>query len=594
LEFLTTVALYNFNVVESYGKWHAPYTFYYSRKGDRSERIVRNNRYNFATQQPEFQSFQNVKLGYQDEVDYLVRRDGKFLDKCQNYEVNGTQTSDFSQCSYQPFQLDPRYGMPTNTTLRREDGFRGYQLAQDGQSGRDSLSEKYTTTAMHGQAALNALRRMVAQADTTPFSLGVHFNHPHPPIIATSKYLDLYLGKDLFVSPSIHDPMINSAYNESNGRRFLENDDYNYNETDKMKELVAGYFGLITEIDDWVGEFLSTLDEANLLDNTIIIYTSDHGEMLGAHGMRNKWNHLEEAVRVPLVLAFRDQIPAGEIVTEPISHGDLFATILDYTGTSEFDRSDGKSLRRYIENTSINRRYDGQFVVCELDGRLPLNSSQWNEVAGLEPNFMIRKANYKLLLPKRRGSKVLDMMYDLKADPYETNNLLGENGMTASYATICKAQHMKALLWEYMNRNDRPGYYSDPVYNPPFGDMKEILIRRTWRAVNLWLSDSRLAFGRPSKIKGRWRQNEWLYIGSTTGPVVVENIFVRGPDRKYFKVHWSRTKKVFKNWWLRIRVEFTSPTPRYVNINGLKAYVEIKTRVPTNRIVRSRIVGSVL
>jgi len=171
---------------------------------------------------------------------------------------------------------------------------------------------------------------------------------------------------------------------------------------------------MIEEVDHWVGLMMDQLAEAGLEDNTLIVFTSDHGEMLGAHGMRNKFNMLEEATRVPMIMSMPGRMPANTFVKEPVSQIDIFATLLDYLQASEYDDSDGKSLRRFIEKKSWNEFYDERTVVVELDNRFPImNANAYDGDLGGIPNFMIRKGNYKLILPRRANSDVIDMMYNL-------------------------------------------------------------------------------------------------------------------------------------------------------------------------------------
>lgn len=85
------------------------------------------------------------------------------------------------------------------------------------------------------------------------------------------------------------------------------------------------------------------------------------------------------------------------------------STILDYLGASEFDTSsDGRSLRRFIEGTSFNKFFDENTVVCELDERSPKSANEFDSELGAIPNFMIRKGSWKLMLPKKRDSPVLE------------------------------------------------------------------------------------------------------------------------------------------------------------------------------------------
>jgi len=131
---------------------------------------------------------------------------------------------------------------------------------------------------------------------------------------------------------------------------------------------------------------------------------------------------------------------------------DIFATILDYSGSSQFDRSDGKSLRRYIDRTYFNQNYDDRVVVSQMDRGTPINNREMSRPLGSEPNLMIRKGDFVLILPKKADSDVIDMMYNLRRDPYQMSNLLGNGGSQATDAEIAKAEHLRVLLLEWMER----------------------------------------------------------------------------------------------------------------------------------------------
>jgi len=137
--------------------------------------------------------------------------------------------------------------------------------------------------------------------------------------------------------------------------------------------------------------------------------------MLGAHGRLGKGLFFEEAARVPLVMSFPGRVPENEIMRNPVSQVDLFATILGYLGASKLDRSDGENLRRYVEKKTYNRNHDERAVVVELENSLK-KSSGLDGGAGM-PNFMIRYKQFKLMLPKRADAGVVDVLYDLSKGP---------------------------------------------------------------------------------------------------------------------------------------------------------------------------------
>lgn len=267
-------------------------------------------------------------------------------------------------------------------------------------------------------------------------------------------------------------------------------------------------------------------------------------------------------------------LPKGRSVRVPVSHLDVFSTILDYTGGSDFDFSDGKSLRRFIKFDSANAGYDEHYVVSEMDDREPLDDSTLSKSLGFEPNFMIRKGMWKLIITKKADAPVKDMLFNLRLDPYEMNNLLGDHATTDRQ--IGKAEHLKILLVEWMKRHDGPDHlYSDPVWNggEGRGDIKEIMLRRTWRRVDFWLSDRSLPFWRAAREGDQFERHEYLYMGRTTpGKLLIENIEVKGPDSSYFTIDVNKAA-IQMNDFLRVRVTYRSSASN--NIGRFNAYIEI-------------------
>jgi len=353
------------------------------------------------------------------------------------------------------------------------------------------------------------------------------------------------------------------------------------------------YYAMIEEVDTWLGLFMEKLERTGADENTLFIFTSDHGEMLGAHGLKGKGVLLEEATKVPLMMSFPGKIPPKTVVQTPVSQIDIVATMTDYLNAKQFDNSQGKSLRRFIEKKSWNQFYDESTVVVELDTRKPVGPNKLSGRLGSSPNFSIRKGKWKLILPKKRDSTCLDMLFDLKADPYEMNNKIGLKGKKAPGYVIGKAEHLKVLLTEWMRRHDGGGkrYYSDPMWNAGEGegDMREIAARRKWRKVNFWISDNVLAIGRPAEqADGSWRRNEFLYIGRTTpgGQLLVPNISVEGPHKRFFSVTPSRGK-VTPGRYLRIKVSFRALGRN--TAKGLNAWLVIRNNI--NGVRRVRLIG---
>jgi len=174
---------------------------------------------------------------------------------------------------------------------------------------------------------------------------------------------------------------------------------------------------------------------------TLVIFTSDHGEMLGAHGMREKNVFYEESAHIPLIIRLPNRIKSNSTVQGYVSSVDLFATIMDYLDLEEH-RSDGKSLRGLIEGTDTEH---GKYVVTEWDYR-----------GDVETNYMIVKDGWKLIIPYSTSSKVINAMYDLNTDHCEMNNLLGKNPDRDRYAE--KAEELRACLLQWLRKNGSRHY----------------------------------------------------------------------------------------------------------------------------------------
>jgi len=239
------------------------------------------------------------------------------------------------------------------------------------------------------------------------------------------------------IPSSIKDDMQNSPYINANGRNKLTV----FADEEKIKYMISNYYGLITELDDWIGQIMKTLEEEGIAEHTMVIFTSDHGEMLGAHGMREKNVFYEESSHIPLMIKMPNEIKKETTVNGYVSNIDLFATIMDYLNIGNYN-SDGESLRDLIEHKQTNH---GNYVVTEWDYRGPTS-----------PNYMIVKNGWKLMVPYTKDSKVINAMYHLTEDPHEMNNLLGKNPDREKYKQ--KAEDLRTNLLEWLKKNKSKHY----------------------------------------------------------------------------------------------------------------------------------------
>ena len=256
------------------------------------------------------------------------------------------------------------------------------------------------------QGTIDVLREKAAAAESRPWALCCGTVLPHPPFLARPDLFAMYEGKG--------DIPVN-MYGENLGevdmslRRFncMENNDYSEASIRRLRE---AYYGLITEFDEYVGMILDVLEETGLARNTVVMYFSDHGELVGEHGLYGKVSLRESSVRVPLLVSLPGAYPEGVSVTTPVSLVDLFPTFLDIAGTSwpKVLPLDGHSLVPLIEQSPDD--FGGGNAFCEFEGE------GWNH-----PRCMLREGRYKYVLNHTAKPE----LYDIEKDPDELENLSG-------------------------------------------------------------------------------------------------------------------------------------------------------------------------
>jgi len=183
-----------------------------------------------------------------------------------------------------------------------------------------------------------------------------------------------------------------------------------------------------------------------LSDNTLVVFVSDHGEMLGAHGMRGKFNFYEESVRVPFLIRYPGKIAPSQTISAPVSILNIYPTVLDYAGLRNIP-TDGYSLRGVMEGTEAPA-YD--FAV-----------SEWQWKNSNVPSIMIRTDWWNLMTTHRTGGRDVEVLYDLKTDPTEMNNLLGSNPDRLIHKET--AEELRSKLVAYLRDVNSP--IADAVEN---------------------------------------------------------------------------------------------------------------------------------
>ena len=254
----------------------------------------------------------------------------------------------------------------------------------------------------------------IGRKSEQPWLMSVNLFDPHLPFDPPTEYRDRY------DSESMPDPLFRESDLET--QRALKEVDFQSAalrpEEFQAKYKVAAYYAMIEQVDDHVGRLLDYLEASGQRKNTLVIFMSDHGEMLGDHGLISKGCRFYEGlVRVPLIFSWPGVVEARKRVDALVELTDIAPTLLDYAGLSVPDRMTGRSLRAAMEGGELVEQRE--FVRCEYYSALSLlapGRENWNGSYGT----MIRTSRYKLVV--YHGVN-LGELYDLKEDPGEFNNL---------------------------------------------------------------------------------------------------------------------------------------------------------------------------
>ena len=246
--------------------------------------------------------------------------------------------------------------------------------------------------------ALEYVRERGRLRPEEPFFLVVSYHHPHDPFHPTQELWDLYEDAEIGL-PEQHDAEVSAMDAWANEAH--ETDSVDLADPESLRALRRAYYALVSYVDRKVGELLATLEQTGQGDDTVILFTSDHGDMLGERRMVQKRCFYEWSVRVPLLLRFADRRRAGERVTDPVSLLDLAPTLLDLAGVNERLPLDGRSLLDPGPDRAVLSEYHVEKVRA--------------------PCFMARRGRWKLIHVHGHGSQ----LFDLETDPGEWENLAG-------------------------------------------------------------------------------------------------------------------------------------------------------------------------
>ena len=285
--------------------------------------------------------------------------------------------------------------------------------------GMDTLHEAGQATATYqidydeevGFAAVRKLYDLARDPDERPYFLCASFIHPHDPYVARPEWWDLY-DHDEIDLPDVPDLDTLDPHTKRI-QAGIQAETVGYTEA-HVRNARHGYYANTSYFDHWLGRLVGVLDETDQLDRTVVIVTSDHGDMLGDRGAWFKMSFHERSARVPLVMA-GPGIPAGITVPNVSSHLDLLPTLLDIGAAGgRWPELGIEPAGRSLWESATGGRDDVDETTGEYMGEM---TSQ--------PMFMIRRGRHKYI----HCDTDPPQLYDVETDPLERTNLAGDDRM---------------------------------------------------------------------------------------------------------------------------------------------------------------------
>jgi choline-sulfatase len=253
------------------------------------------------------------------------------------------------------------------------------------------------------------LHEKAASPDDKPFLLYCGFMHPHFPLIAPPEFFSRY-DPDTLELPATWNEPLESQHPIIQHHRWAWRNDIPPPEA-VVRCALASYYALVSSLDAQVEKILQAIDTTLLRENTLVIYTSDHGEMAGHHGIWQKQCFYEPAVKVPLML----RLPSGETgrVAENVSLVDVLPTLLEVAGLEIPSDLPGDSLLG-IARHQANETTRAVF-------------SEYHHMGMLNAGFMLKRGDYKLC--HYVGSE--PQLFNVNVDPLENDDLASKPEYTA-------------------------------------------------------------------------------------------------------------------------------------------------------------------
>lgn len=352
----------------------------------------------------EFKSSTPTFAHYLRTLGYRVEMSGKMhfvgADQFHGYEKRHTTEIYPANFAWTVDWSKGKYYRPTNLTMA--------PILESGSAARTMQMDYDDEVEYNGVQAIYDLAR---KGDDKPWFLTVSFTEPHSPYVISDEYWDRY-DHDEIEYPAVDEIPLEEKDHLSRNLHYCQGR-HEFTVTPENRRIARhGYYGMISYIDDKVAKLRETIEKCGLADDTIIILTADHGDMMGERGMWYKQHFFEWAAKVPFVIHAPSRY-APSRVKENVSLIDLMPTLLDWANGGKFDEYVGEGI-------------DGTSLVPACEG----NTSDMSDVCISE--FAADGSTGVSRMVKRGSMKYMylegvdELLYDLDNDPNEINDLSGD------------------------------------------------------------------------------------------------------------------------------------------------------------------------
>lgn len=311
--------------------------------------------------------------------------------------------------------------------------------SRDHQTNRDGLAAEFT----FGRRCSNRAIDFLQQHQDRDFLLVLSYDEPHHPSLCPEPFASMYRGFNFPKSPAFYDNLQNKPVHQRLWSAGFCDLPLAEKQASTRGWATDDFFGCNSFVDDEIGRVITAIDR--LCPGALVIYTSDHGDSLGDHGIWNKGPAMYDGItNIPLLIRWPGQAPAGVVCPHPVSHIDIVPTLLEFFGAPQSKVLEGTSLLPCFRDPAqrINPAVFMEFARYETDH---------DGFGGFQPIRCAFDGRHKLVV----NLLTSDELYDLATDPHELMNLIE----SPAHALARNGLHDQLLDWMNRTRDPFRGYY---------------------------------------------------------------------------------------------------------------------------------------